>query len=100
MATRLSSSRARSPPERLATVVSTFSTVMPNCASRERRWRLGGLGQRAADDRQRRVVGVHRLDLVLVEPADLHAPVAVTWPPPVGRAPAISRAKVRLARRR
>ena len=34
---------------------------------------LAGLGHGAADDLQRRVGGVHRLDLVLVEPADLDA---------------------------
>ena len=65
MATMLSNSRARSPPERLATVVSTFSTVMPELGEAGAALRLGRLGQGAADDVERGVLGVHRLDLVL-----------------------------------
>ena len=38
---------------------------------------LAGVGHGAADDLQRGVVGIHGLDLVLVEPADLDAAVAV-----------------------
>src|SRR5271168_1242538 len=57
IATRLRRSRARSPPERLATVVSCLSKDSPNCASRERR-----------------IFRIERLDLVLMEPADLDAP--------------------------
>ena len=55
-------------------MVSCLSKPRPNWASRERRWASLVVRQRAADDLQRRVGGVHRLDLVLVEPADLHAP--------------------------
>ncbi len=52
---------------------------MPNCASLERRL-VSLLLRRAADDVQRRVGGVERLDLVLVEPADLDAALAVQLP--------------------
>ena len=41
---------------------------------------FGRVRHGAADDLQRRVGGVHRLDLVLVEPADLHLLVAVQFP--------------------
>ena len=61
-------------------MVSCLSKPRPNWASFERREELAGLGHLAADDLQRGVPGIERLDLVLVEPADLDAPVAVHVP--------------------
>jgi hypothetical protein len=64
--------RARSPPDRSATVVSCFSNPSPNCASRAARG-LAVVRPQPADDHQRRIDRIERFDLMLVKPADAQA---------------------------
>ena len=61
-------------------MVSCLSNESPNCASRDRRDDFAIVRPFAAKNVQRRIVGIERLDLVLMKPADADALLAFHLP--------------------